>query len=99
MPKVTRLLLNWTKVYEPMSMVTTFHLLSSVGFDSISMRRLEESLEMINSCLAFIMAFLSFINDAFCTIHTYYIITIIITTYSSRNTFYDKCEKLTLLVV
>ena len=52
-----------------MSMVTTFHLLSSVGFDSISMRRLEESLEMINSCLAFIMAFLSFINDAFCTIH------------------------------
>ena len=47
-----------------MSIVTTFHLLSSVGFDRIAMRRLEESLEMINNCLALMMAFLSFINGA-----------------------------------
>ena len=36
-----------------MSMVTTFHLLSSVGLDSILMRRLKESLsEIIKNCLA-----------------------------------------------
>ena len=36
-----------------MSIVTTFHLLSSVGLDSILMRRLKESLsEIIKNCLA-----------------------------------------------
>ena len=43
----------WRQKDKPMSIVTTFHLLSSVGLDSILMRRLKESLsEIIKNCLA-----------------------------------------------